>query len=416
MAASGRRNRTRRSDRLSGAQIAKIAVATVVAYVVADRVLGGQRPMLLAALTALLVVQVTLYETIRHGWQRIGSVVVGVLLAALLSSVSGLTWWSLGVTVLAALVVGQALRLGDHALEVAISAMVVLALGLGSHSHVGLDRVYETLIGAAVGVAVSLAAPPVYVRPAGEAIGALAERISQLLRSVAVDMERDWSHERALDALKRARGLEHAVRNAQNALTRAEDSLRLNPRRRAAAYAPERLRSALTALEYSVINVRVSCRCLADRVDGVPVEELPGPEVRQPLAELLNGAGEAVSAFGRLVAFEVAGPAVDADELRRTVRQARALRDVASDALLVDARIEPKLWRVHGAVLGHLDRLLDDIDPGANAAAYAISRLTIPAAAGESAATWSPVGLRLRLPVGLRRRPAATRMMRLWAR
>ncbi|MGC9667794.1 FUSC family protein [Planosporangium sp. 12N6] len=413
--------RTRRGDKFSGTQVLKVTVAAVVAFVVAQQVLGGHRPMVLAALTALLVVQVTLYETIRHGWQRVGAVVVGVLLAALLSSLFGLAWWSLGVTILSALGVGKVLRLGDHSIEVAVNAMVVIALG--SHSHVGLDRVYETLIGATVGVLVSFATPSVQVQPAGNAVGKLADRIGQTLRSVAADIERGWTHERAADAVLRAGGIEYSVRNAQGALAQAEVSLLLNPRR-GAAHVPERLRLALTALEYSTIHVRVTCRCLADLAEGAPGADLRDPRVREPLAGLLDAAGEAVSAFGRLVTSDAAGnvdaagngyaagfagrvgpagPAGDADALRRAVRRARSLRDAASDALLVDPRKEPKLWRVHGAVLAHLDRLLDDIDPGGNAAAYAISQLALAGAGAAPLPRRSSAAARMRIRAGLRR-------------
>ncbi|MGC9667795.1 FUSC family protein [Planosporangium sp. 12N6] len=390
-------SRARRSGRLPGAKTTKIAIATVAAFVVAHVLLGTARPML-AALTALLVVQLTLYQTVRHGWQRIGSVVAGVLLAGLLSSVFGLTWWSLGVTVLAALVVGQALRLGDHVLEVPISAMLVLAVG--SHAQAGLGRVYETLIGAAVGVCVSLLVPAVYVQPAANAIGDLAEEIGGLLHEVATDVERGWSHEHALAALRRARGLEDVVGHARRALSEAEDSLRLNPRRRA-AHVPGTLRSGLTALEYSTIHLRVSCRCMTDRVEGVPAAELPGPQLRRPLAHLLDATGDAVRAFGELVASDVAAPAGDDGDLRRAVRCARDLRDVASAAMLVDAGKEPEIWRIHGAVLGHLDRLLDEIDPDAETAAHALNR---------DAPTPSPVALlpRLSAPV-LRRRSSTAR-------
>jgi hypothetical protein len=382
----------RRSGRLPGWRTTKIALATVAAYVVAVLLLGEPQPVL-AALTALLVVQVTLYETVRHGWQRIGSVVVGVLIAVMLSSMFGLTWWSLGVTVLAALIVGQTLRLGDHVLEVPISAMLVLAVG--SHTQAGVGRVYETLVGAAVGVAISLLVPAVYVQPAGDAIGELAEQIGQLLHSVAADIEEGWTHERVLAGLQRARGMEEAVGHARRALIQAEDSLRLNPRRRA-ANVPKRLRSGLTALEYAMIHVRVSCRCMADRVEGVPAQDLPTWEVRRPLAQLLDAAGDAVKAFGGLVASDVAGPAGDDGELRRAVRRARALRDVASSAMLVDARKEPEIWRVHGAVLGHLDGLLDDIDPEAEAAAHAINRIPPSAFAVALLPRLSPSGLRRR--------------------
>jgi hypothetical protein len=367
-------------------------VATVAAFVVAHVLLGEPRPML-AALTALLVVQLTLYQTVRHGWQRIGSVVAGVLIAGLLSSVFGLTWWSLGVTVLAALIVGQGLRLGDHALEVPISAMLVLAVG--SHAQAGVGRVYETLIGAAVGVCVSLLVPAVYVQPAGDAIGELAEEVSELLRSVAVDIEQGWTHERAMESLRRARGLEDTVSDARRALTEAEDSLRLNPRRRA-AHVPKALRSGLTALEYSTIHLRVTCRCMADRVEGVPAADLPGSEVRRPLAQLFDASGDAVKAFGELVASDVAGPAGDDGGLRRAVRRARTFQDVAGTAMLVDAQKEPEIWRTHGAVLGHVDRLLDEIDPDAEAAAHALNRLTPAASAVALLPRLSSAGLRRR--------------------
>lgn len=57
---------------------------------------GDSAPML-APLTVLLVVQVTLHETVTGGLQRVGSVVAaGVLLAAFVSEVVGLTWWGPG--------------------------------------------------------------------------------------------------------------------------------------------------------------------------------------------------------------------------------------------------------------------------------------------------------------------------------
>jgi hypothetical protein len=200
-------------------------------------------------------------------------------------------------------------------------------------------------------------------------------------------------------------------------LAQAEDSLRLNPRRRA-AHVPETLRSGLTALEYSVIHVRVSCRCIADRVEGLPAADLPGPRVRRPLAQLLDAAGDAVHAFGELVASDVAGPSGDDAGLRRAVRRARTLHDAASTALLVDAQVEPEIWRVHGAVLGHLDRLLDEIDPDAEGAAHAINRLTPAASVIALLPKRLPAGLRrfssagLRKSAVLRNRPRTARTAR----
>ena len=104
--------------------------------------------------------QLTIFETVKSGVERVGSVVVaGVLVAVALSNFVGLTWWSLGIVIFAALVIGTILRLGDHTLEVPISAMLVLAV-TGQAGTAALDRVVETLIGAVTGVVVSFMLGP----------------------------------------------------------------------------------------------------------------------------------------------------------------------------------------------------------------------------------------------------------------
>jgi uncharacterized membrane protein YgaE (UPF0421/DUF939 family) len=114
--------------RLRGVRTAKSTLAAVTAYVVAIPLSDNARPVL-APLTALLVVQLTLYDTLRTGLRRIISVVLGVLVAAALSAVVPLTWWSLGIAVAVSLVLGRLLRLGAEIPEVPISAMLVLAVG-----------------------------------------------------------------------------------------------------------------------------------------------------------------------------------------------------------------------------------------------------------------------------------------------
>ena len=113
---------------------------------------------ILAPLTALLVVEITLKDIVTSGVQRVASVTAGVLLAVAFSAVVGLSWWSLGALVAVSIMIGQLLRLGPHMLEVPISAMLVLAVG-GAEAA-ATDRIMETLIGAAVGVAVNVIFPP----------------------------------------------------------------------------------------------------------------------------------------------------------------------------------------------------------------------------------------------------------------
>jgi hypothetical protein len=362
----------RRSPRLP---TLKSTVGAVLAYVAAGP-LPGEAPVL-APLTALLVIQSTLYETLTSGVQRVGSVVAGVLVAVGLSTVFGLTWWSLGLVVLAALLIGQRLRLGSQLMEVPISAMLVLAVGVHPEAA-ALSRVYETLVGAAVGVGVKMLTPPLYVHSAGDAVGELADQIGRLVREIGDELRQGWTHERAEHWLIRARDLPGPVQNAREALAVAEDSLRLNPRRHRAAHVPERLRSGLTALEFAAVHVRVICRSLSDRVAGLPPEELPTVPVRWSLARVFDAAGDVLTEFGKLVASDVTGPPRDRGGLRDALGRAQVDWEAASKMLLVDARSEPGIWQVHGALLAHIDRLFDDLDPDTGRAAAAVGRQTEP--------------------------------------
>src|SRR5674476_65194 len=157
-----------RRGRRPGLRTAKTTLAAVLSFVVAQR-LGTSPQPVLAPLTALLVVQLTMYETVASGLQRVASVVAGVLIAVGVATYVGLTWWGLGAVVAASLIIGRLLRLGAHLLEVPISAMLVLAVG-GAEGP-ALDRVYETLVGAAVGVTVNVViAAPLYVQPASDCL------------------------------------------------------------------------------------------------------------------------------------------------------------------------------------------------------------------------------------------------------
>src|ERR1019366_6426419 len=106
-----------RRGRTPGRRTAKTTLAAVLSFVVAQQ-LGTSPQPVLAPLTALLVVQLTMYETLASGLQRVASVVAGVLIAVGVATYVGLTWWSLGAVVAASLIIGRLLRLGANLLEV----------------------------------------------------------------------------------------------------------------------------------------------------------------------------------------------------------------------------------------------------------------------------------------------------------
>jgi Aromatic acid exporter family member 1 len=356
----GRLTRWRGQESTLGLRTAKTTLAAVVAWELALR-LPGTTPPVLAPLTALLVTQVTLVKTITGSLQRVASVTAGVLMALVVAGLLGLHWWSVGLVIFVSLVLGRVLRLGPHRVEVPISALLVLTLG--GTPGVARTRVLETLIGAGVGVVVNaVLVPPVYLQPAGEAIYELADDMARVLEAVAGDLAEGWSGEDAYERLLEARELDGQVGEAREAVSQAEDSLRLNPRRRLVGDPSDELREGLTTLEHSAILVRGICRSLVD-LDSVTGGKGPDPALRAALAGLLRELAGAVRSFGELVAAGVPGPPPNQAPLLRALARARAGRGQVAAAMAAGPRDEPGAWPVHGHLLANVDRLLSELDP-----------------------------------------------------
>ena len=359
-----------RRGRRPGLRTAKTTLAAVLSFALAQFLLTSPAPVL-APLTALLVVQLTMYETLASGLQRVVSVLAGVLIAVGFATWVGLTWWSLGFVVAASLVIGRLLHLGDHLLEVPISAMLVLAVG--GAEGAALDRVYETIIGAGVGVAVNLViAAPLYVQPASDAIAELAERMDAFLRQLAHQLEAGWSREMADRMLNGARRLGDEVGHADRTLTRAQNSARFNPRAAQAREALPRLRTGLTGLEVTYVTIRNLCRSLLDRTYFVPTEEAEtvyDEQVRGVLAQVLEAAADAVGYVPAVTSGADAAAAADAarTEVDRRLLELHHRRDRLAELLHQESAADQAAWQQHGALLADLDRMRVEIEAAVRA-------------------------------------------------
>jgi hypothetical protein len=343
-------------------QVARSTVAAMLSYLVAVHLVSNPRP-LTAPLTALLVVQVTLYTTLTTGLRRVLAVVTGVLIAVAFSSLIGLSWWSLGLIILTALLVGHLIRVDEFVAEVAISGMLIL--GVATPGTQAWDRVSETLIGAAVGVALNAVfAPPVFVQTAGQAVEELADALGGLLRRVGTDLIRGATVRQAGSWLAEARRLDNEISRFDESLRRAEESTRLNPRVRGGAMARLVLRSGLDSLEVCAVVLRAVCRSLRDLAPDSPHQEsLYAGEVAVTLDRLLADAADAVTAFGRLITAQVTAGADRAEqELARALRDGRRQRERLARLLRLQTEREWESWEVHGALLASIDRLLAELD------------------------------------------------------
>jgi hypothetical protein len=280
-------------------------------------------------------------------------VTVAVVLAASL----GFTWWSLAVTIAGALVVGYALRLGDHILEVPISAMLVLQLGTDAAAT---DRILETLIGAGVGLLAGLVASPVRVQPAEEAISELGRSVAELLGDMADGLAIEPDDRVVQDWLERSRELVQKIQRVDEELATAEDSVRLNPRARGVLSPGLILRGRLETLELATVTIRGLARSMADRTGLVAADraglgaDMWEGDVRDRLAAVLRELAAAALALG-----------VNPAALEAYVSEGRRHHDELGRLL----REDPGHWPLHGELLVHLDRLLDGLRAGQRAEA-----------------------------------------------
>ncbi|MDQ0840716.1 aromatic acid exporter family protein [Streptomyces sp. V1I6] len=351
-----------RSKEPAVVQTVRSTAAATISYVVALHVLDSPVAPLTAPLTALLVVQVTLYSTLTTGVRRVNSVVVGVLIAIGFSALVGLTWWSLGLIILASLVVGRFVRVDEFVPEVAISAMLVL--GVTQVTDTAWDRVLETLIGAVVGLLFNmLFVPPVWVEAAGESIEDLGRRMRRLLLRIGEELTSPTPVEQAAARLHEARRLDNDIADVDAALRQAEDSLRFNPRVKEGLLHRIVLRTGLDTLEICAVVLRVLARTITDLAKERREEELFSHEVGVALEELLAHVADTLVSFAVLVTTQTSESADAAEErLTGELAAARASRDNAADLLLKGVQRQPRHWQLHGALLTEIDRILDELD------------------------------------------------------
>jgi uncharacterized membrane protein YgaE (UPF0421/DUF939 family) len=348
--------------RVAEQSIPRLTTTAVFGYLLALLLPGTSRPVL-AALTALLVVQATRYQTIRSAFHRVASVVAGVVVALAFTAAVGFTWWSLGLVIAVGLVIGSVLRLGHHMLEVPISAMLIMSLGGGSAAT---GRVVDTVAGAAAGLISGLIFSRVKTRPAEQSIGELSQRMAALLDEISSGLASGSAASETETWLARARLLTSEIQQVDDTLDEAEDSLRLTPRALRSDRTAVPLRNGLEALEHAAANIRGLTRSLTDdaRLPEGDTAVLAG-DTPDMLAGVLSPLAAALRDYGGLIRADgpEAGTAGGADdnEFDRRLDEVREQRDLFAHRL--DRAPEPASagWRLRGEMLVHLDRLTSEL-------------------------------------------------------
>jgi hypothetical protein len=391
-----------RSTRPALWHITRLTATATFAYLLALLIPAGTSRPVLAPLTALLVLQASLYQTIRSAMRKVLSVTVGVLVAVGVAEFIGFSWWQLTLVIGGALVIGRALRLGDDLLEVPISAMLIFS-SVGTHVA-ATGRVVDTLVGAGAGLGgglIFVGRPQ--VQPARSAVGHLAGEVAGLLDRMASDLagtERADTEPVLTDSaladprpestgqgsadpadddltaeagqwLVQARALRDEIERVDDTLREAADSAKLNPRALVlpASASPVTvttvaLRGGLEALEHAALTLRGLARSVLDSAE-IATEASPvrDRETRVQLASVLAKLGEAIRTYGQLVQLTPVGSESLESELAAELDEAHRLQDELADLLKPRATAgRPSEWPLRGEILAHVDRLRTGLD------------------------------------------------------
>ena len=275
--------------------VARAGLAAALAWMLAVAVTDVEFPVL-APLAALITVRVSVHASIRGAIERSAAVVLGVLVAVAIGDTLGLNALTVGLLSSGSLAFALlVLRLPRPAAnQIPVSALVVMgALAAGEQSYAG-ERALDTVLGAAVGVAVSLALPASRRNDARESMRRLAAVIGDELDAMGEGLCATWSTSQTAEwrhtaRLTRQRMVEQMTEAVGNGRGAAQWNIRDRP------YAAELglYEDVMPRLERTAIGVWAIARGLEDHA------QLTGGEHRpmEAMGALLPALGDLVRVF-----------------------------------------------------------------------------------------------------------------------
>lgn len=343
--------------------VARLTSAAVVAYLITLAVTDGAID-LTGPLTALLVMQASAYSTLRMGAVRVGAVLSGVLVATLLSSWVGLTWWSLGAAIASSLFLSKVLRLGEQALETPITAMLIL--GVTNPDIAAEIRILNTFIGAGVGMALNLLyPPPMPTARAARAVRQVAEMGAAPLDVAGDALARGPVTRAEVDSwLDRVRAATGRVAAATATTTALKDSRRFNPRALGTVDVEPVLATGLDTLEHCLLDIRSLFTVIAAEI---PAQEQPddpyGEELRRAFAVVMHDAADCLRAFGGLVVAEAEEREDETEQaLAQSLEILRETRAMLTELIMAQPYDDTSAWLLRSSVLAALGQVLTRLD------------------------------------------------------
>lgn len=342
-------------------QILRLTLATVAAYLVI-RLVFPTTTDITGPLTALLVVQASSVGTLQMGVLRVFAVLTGVLIAVGVSTIVGLTWWSLGLVVFLGLLAATILRLRDQLIETPISAMLILG---ASVSEVAAEnRLVFTLVGAAVGVALVVVLPPsLPMSLAGSRVRQVADQLADQLSTAGETLAQSpVSRAMVDDWIGQLRGLSRPIDTAADEVERVTEGRRLNTRAIVTADVAPLLRSGLETLESCWLSIRALFVLIRNEIpEGGDAVDARDDDLRAVFAVALHHSSSAIREFGELVELEADGREEEAEfSFAISLEMLREAKAILTELMLTGA--SNSSWLLRRSTLSAVEQVLDQLD------------------------------------------------------
>jgi hypothetical protein len=343
-------------ERTDALLLVKAAVAAVIAWQLAVRLMHSPTPFY-APLAALLVVDKTIVRSIWQSVERLVAVVVGMSVAWVVGTSVGVTWWSMVLVMLVALLIGRWDRLGDHGIQVPV--MVLLSLITVKWDNVDFTylTIVETLLGGVVGVLVNaVVLAPMHLTEPRRAVLELTERVRGLLDDMAEGLREGWDVDTARAWHARATRIGEAVPEVLEAIEMGRESTRLNPRHRLRPVTIDwdgyaRTAEVVQRTQWPVAGI---ARALADAAADAQWQSAPSEDWLDRYAGVLEHLGAAGERFG--IHKEEAEREVE-EHLDAALLSLETLGDEVRRTRLED----PNAWPAYGALVLEARRLVDEV-------------------------------------------------------
>ncbi|MFH8410247.1 aromatic acid exporter family protein [Streptomyces sp. NPDC018019] len=317
--------------------IGKSTLAATIAWFFSYNLLEAESPAF-APFSAVLIMQVTVYQSLLQSLRYVGAVATGVAVQAALGYLAGPDLLTFALVAVVALTIGRWPALGSQGSQVATAAFfafstyVTAPAGLGKITHLA-QIILLVLIGCGVGVIVNVTlVPPLRYRSAEHGIHTLARALCDLVSDMYPAMRQgEMEEERISHWRGRAEQTGELIRQAENRLRTARESLYFNPRSRLGRYRDpkgfEGYGAVLKALERTMYQMASLIRSLDQwRQDGSDRDR----RFLCNYADFLEAVSRIVQVLGELDEDTLAD---QTDELCRLADQAqRCCRQVTDQA------------------------------------------------------------------------------------